>query len=131
MSISGYSDVAMVVFGVLLLIAGLTLLAARPDAASGPFLRPRRAASLLISRHITEPTRLAIAVVLLVVGYHFLIWAAPARWGALGIPRRRWLLLVGIGAAVVVISLLLDRVSGVTGRAPGGGRGEHGEDPQG
>lgn len=124
MSISGYSDAVLVAVGVLLMVAGLTLLAARPEVTRGPFRGAREAAHALVSRWVSEPTRLLVSVVLLVVGYHFLAWAAPARWDVMAVPRRRWLVVVGIGAGVIFMSLLLDRAGVLGSRRSGGGGGE-------
>ncbi len=130
MSISGYSDAVLVALGVVLMVAGLTLLLARPEVSRGPFRAAREAAHALLSRWMSEPTRLLISVVLLVVGYHFLAWAAPAGWDPVAVPRQRWLVVVGVGVAVVILSFAMDRAGVVGSRTwPGAGGGGPAESP--
>jgi hypothetical protein len=84
-------------------IAALT----RPDHAA------RTSERLRAWRHrLSEPTRLAIGVSLLLVGYHSAAYLFPDQWLAFRIPESHWWALCGIVLALVGGSVAMDRLEG-------------------
>lgn len=97
-----------------LTILGATLGAAVLGAGAWLLREPkegtRRAA-------LTVPTRLATALVLLVLGYHLAAWSLPDHWTPMKIsPERWWLLAIG-GAMMLSSSVVMDRRDQAQSRA--------------
>lgn len=58
----------------------------------------------------SEPTRLVTGLVLLVIGYHFVMWGLPPDWVSdFHVSRGRWYLVVCGSGALLASSWLLDR----------------------
>jgi len=111
-------QVITIILGVVVVIAGLTLLRLRPSSSRPGTDHPDAGAPQPLANPLglTEPTRLVISVVLLVVGYHLIMWAIPPSWGSpIVVPRHRWYYLVAGAVLVVAASLLLD-LAGARGR---------------
>jgi hypothetical protein len=53
------------------------------------------------------PTRLTISCVLILIGYHLVIWSVPA-WNMAAVPVDRWWLVPGVGALAVGGALLAE-----------------------
>ncbi len=111
-------QIIMIILGVIVVIAALTLLRLRPpptppgtDRQSGDASQPPTN-----PLGLTEPTRLVISVVLLVIGYHLVMWSIPASWGSpIVVSRHRWYYLAAGALLVIAASLLLD-LTGARGR---------------
>ncbi|HYE02759.1 MAG TPA: hypothetical protein VD963_05955 [Phycisphaerales bacterium] len=114
------SAIALGVLGLGLLVLGLRILRAGPAwriAEAEAARRPLPDAAFV--RALSEPTRLSLAVVLLVTGYHLIVWGQPATLTDVQLSRRHWpwlLLLAGLWAGG---SLMLDRL-----KRSGNGRGD-------
>lgn len=61
---------------------------------------------------LSEPTRLAIGVGLLLTAYHAAAYLFPDQWLAFRIPESHWWVLVGIVVALVGGSMAMDRLEG-------------------
>lgn len=104
----GVSGWALIALGSLLVGCGLAvLLRGRFQAPSEP--GPQKPPSPGRSR-ITRPTRLLIGVLLLMAGFHAIVWAFPPDVLALQLSRRWWWIWLGVGALLVLVSLGLDRL---------------------
>jgi hypothetical protein len=114
---------AMIIAGLVLVGAGGWVLWAfrrrEPrgrDSAGGPPAgaggrMPRRIPAAI--RRMSEPTRLSVAVVLILVGYHLVAWGVPPAWASpLAVPRDLWYVVLGVAAAWIGLSLLMDRLEG-------------------
>lgn len=110
-------QIVLIVLGVAVIIAGLVLLGRRPsgspdEPAEDPQDGSPRDLADSPSRGLSEPTRLTIVVVTLVVGYHLLMWGLPPRWAsAASVPRHNWHYVAAGAAIALVASLLLDLTS--------------------
>lgn len=101
--------IAALIIGGGLATAGLWLLfgkrilgtAARPATSSEPG-SPVDDAPLRLS----EPTRLVIALCLVVVGYHVAAYGSPAAWFPLKVPFQRWWVLA-LGVVVAISGAIL------------------------
>ncbi len=58
---------------------------------------------------VSEPTRLLAGFFGLMVSYHMVVWALPPGMTYMQFPRSRWWVVILVGAAVVGISLLMDK----------------------
>ena len=58
----------------------------------------------------SQPTRLLCGVLLLMAGYHAIVWAFPEDRMPLQLPRRWWWAWVLVGTAMVPASLALDQL---------------------
>lgn len=79
----------------------------REDAAPGAAARWRN--------NLTLPTRSAIGLALMVLGYHFAAWISPYQWRILHVPREYWWVVVGAAVVAIVASLLMDRLEEQSG----------------
>ena len=59
---------------------------------------------------LIRPTALALALALMLLGYHALAWSLPRSWLPLRVPEAHWPLLVGGAVIAVAISAWIDRV---------------------
>ena len=62
---------------------------------------------------LSVPTRMAIGIAALIVGYHIAAWSLPRP--AFGVPVDRWWIVLAVAAATVVGSVLADRVERAKG----------------
>lgn len=62
---------------------------------------------------LTVPTRMAIGIAALIVGYHIAAWSLPRP--AFGVPVDRWWIVLLVASATVVGSLVADRVERAKG----------------
>lgn len=58
---------------------------------------------------LTEPTRLLISLVLLVAGYHLIVWSMPASVSAVQLGRRWWYIWLVVAVGLIAGSLAQDR----------------------
>lgn len=72
---------------------------------------------------VSEPTRLLAGLFGIMLAYHLAVWAFPPGLTYIQLERAYWWALVGVGAAVVGASLLLDRAERRRGGGEAGGRG--------
>lgn len=87
--------------------------AADVAALTRPELARRRSERLRAWRHgLSEPTRLAVGVSLLLVGYHGAAYLFPDQWLAFRIPESHWWALCGVVVALVGGSVAMDRLEG-------------------
>lgn len=63
-------------------------------------------------RRLSEPTRLAAGVALLVVGYHLVAWSLPVHWLPIRAPARHWWAVLGLAVVLVTGSAWADRLEG-------------------
>lgn len=71
-----------------------------------------RARSWAIVSRWSVPTRLAVALSLMIAGYHAGAWASPASWGLLHVPWERGWILAAACAVAVGVSLAKDAKDG-------------------
>jgi hypothetical protein len=58
---------------------------------------------------LTEPTRLTLALLCIIAGYHLILWAMPPSVAAVQLPRSRWYVWVAVGIAMILATLRLDK----------------------
>lgn len=109
---------ALTAAGAAVLLAGLvvTARARRPVEVEEarregePVPPPRFFVERLFDRlALTTPTIAVIGLGMLALGYHLLAWGLPAGYLALRVPAENWWMLAGGIAALVALSLLVDR----------------------
>lgn len=101
----GAPQIAMAIVGVAAFLAGLWfLLLWRP----GKKPKALRLAEDARPQGLTEPTRLVISLVSLILGYHFIVWNFPPHTGV-QLTRDLWYVWIPLGIAMIGISLLMDR----------------------
>jgi len=105
-------------------VAGWVLWGRRPDldreqqaadvaALTRPELALRMSERLRAWRHgLSEPTRLALGISLLLVGYHAAAYLFPDAWLAFRVPEAQWWMLVGVVLVLVGGSMAMDRMEG-------------------
>jgi len=101
------SQYPLLAVGAIASLAGLWLL------ARGRFARPSerlRITSSGDSGRISEPTRLTCGLILLILGYHAIIWAFPPSLTAVQLNRRVWYIWIVIGIIAIAGSILMDRI---------------------
>ncbi len=81
--------------GAIVLIAGLWLLR-EPKQGTG---RAR----------LSVPTRMALALALMVLGYHVAAWSLPDSWTPIKLPIERWWVLAIVGVLMLSSSVVMDR----------------------
>lgn len=64
----------------------------------------------LADARATPATRYVFAIVLLILGYHGIVWALPERWVEVQFPRSRWFVVILGGIGICLGSILLDRL---------------------
>lgn len=96
---------ALVIAGMWMISGAKARLDGERDAADGTGLAAWRDRQ-------TVPTRYAMGVTGLILGYHAVSYVSPSGWLGLRVPPEWWWLVVGAAAVTVVGSLLLDRVVG-------------------
>ncbi|MBC7833910.1 MAG: hypothetical protein H7Y88_02280 [Phycisphaerales bacterium] len=105
------ADLVLIVAGAGLAIAGLRTI----RFERGAFGRSLQGASVLSATErrlvssLSTPTRMSVGVVLLVTGYHLIVWALPTHYTEVRVPRERWYVLVTIALLWVGGSIVLDR----------------------
>jgi len=62
---------------------------------------------------LSIPTRLAIGITIMIVGYHLIAWSVPRPM--YGVPIGRWWMVLGIGVLVVGGAFFADRVERLKG----------------
>lgn len=81
--------------GAIVLIAGLWLLREPKEGT-------KRAG-------LSVPTRMALALALLVLGYHIAAWSLPDHWTPIKLPIERWWILAIGGVMMLSSSVVMDR----------------------
>ncbi|MBY0313837.1 MAG: hypothetical protein K2W85_17365 [Phycisphaerales bacterium] len=71
-------------------------------------------------RRLTEPTRLTIALVLVITGYHLIVWRLPPAAVGVQLSRDYWYVWILIGITLMILSVALDRFE-ARSRGPKGG----------
>lgn len=71
-------------------------------------------------RRLTEPTRLTIALVLVIIGYHLIVWRLLPGVVGVQLNRQYWYVWILIGITLVILSVALDRFEAKS-RGPKGG----------
>jgi hypothetical protein len=104
----GLREIAMICLGAAKGLVGLWLLIAK---------RPKKVPLHLADKTpaptgMSEPTRLTIAIVTLIGGFHFVIWAFPPDVEGVQLNRNLWYVWILIGLSTVGISLWMDKVEG-------------------
>ena len=84
-----------VVVGAAVLVAGLWLLREPKEGT-------KRAG-------LSVPTRMALALALLVLGYHIAAWSLPDHWTPIKLPIERWWILAIGGVMMLSSSVVMDR----------------------
>ena len=103
----GLYQLALMVTGGLGLAGGLLLLwNVRTDIRSAAEDLTSQQAQ---SKGASPSTRYIVAIVLLILGYHGVVWALPPSWVEVQFPRTRWLFVLLGSAAICLGSILLDR----------------------
>jgi hypothetical protein len=59
---------------------------------------------------LTEPTRLALAAICLITGYHLILWALPPGTAAVQLPRSKWYIWLLVGICLVLLTFALDKI---------------------
>jgi hypothetical protein len=110
----GPGEIAMIGAGAAVLGGGLWMLLwlRPPKGPKGPRLARIEGALIEPPRPLTEPTRLTIAVVLLILGYHLIVWALPHRLVGVQLSRERWYVWVLLGVVGIALSVVIDRLEG-------------------
>ena len=82
-----------------------------PRRAAGPATPPRPlGANLPVIGHVSEATRLVMAISCLAMGYHLIVWAFPPHVTPIQSPRTHWWVLVGVLVVLSISSVGLDRM---------------------
>lgn len=121
----GTVDYQFMVLGGVIGLAGLwvfiVLRPKKPDFGvpeadiAGKIAPPGRA-----DRRLTEPTRLTIALVLVITGYHLIVWRLPPATVGVQLSRDYWYVWILIGITLMILSVALDRFEARL-RGPKGG----------
>lgn len=80
-------------------------------------------------RTLSEPTRLTIALVLILAGYHIVVWRLPATMTTVQLSRDVWYVWILLGLGLIILSFALDRFerqAGSSGADQGGKPGDGG-----
>jgi hypothetical protein len=97
-----YAGILLIVLGVLLVSLGVIALwtsrggETDPDAGTS-------------ASGVSRPTRMVIALVFSIIGYHLIVWAFPRSLTMLQWPRSTWYIPLIAGVAAITSSLWLDR----------------------
>lgn len=104
----GLSDIVQVVLGSFVLVFGLLVLfGVRQDVRQANGQTTGEASGRAPRGSV--PTRYLLALVILMLGYHLVVWSFPVALTPLQLPRDRWWLVLGLGIVVVILSVGLDR----------------------
>ena len=58
---------------------------------------------------LSVPTRMALGLTLLVLGYHVAAWSLPDSWTPMKVPLERWWMLAAGAGAMIGSSVAMDR----------------------
>jgi hypothetical protein len=100
-------QVAALVLGIVVAGLGLAVMRGRPRHAPA---EPDPAREVPGPRGLSEPTRLAIGLSMMVAGYHVVAYTAPLTWSMIQVPRDRWWILAAGIALTLLGSLVADAI---------------------
>lgn len=101
------SQLPLIAAGSMISLAGLWLLARRRFCRKP---EPLHITSSGDNKWLSEPTRLTCGLILLILGYHLIIWAFPAYLTAVQLKRELWYVWILIGMIAIAGSILMDTV---------------------
>ena len=101
------SQLPLIAAGSMISLAGLWLLARRRFSRKP---EPLHITSSGDNKWLSEPTRLTCGLILLILGYHLIIWAFPAYLTAVQLKRELWYVWILIGMIAIAGSILMDTV---------------------
>lgn len=101
------SQYPLIAAGAVLSLAGLWLLAKRRFS---PKPEPLHIADSGGASRLSEPTRLTCGLIMLIVGYHTIIWAFPPYLTAVQLNRHSWYIWILISLLAIGGSILMDQV---------------------
>jgi hypothetical protein len=102
----GLSQYLLISVGALTGLAGFWLLIRRRFSRKP---EPLHIAGLGDKYRPSEPTRLACGLILLILGYHGVIWALPEYLTAVQLTRKIWYVWILIGIFAIAASFFMDR----------------------
>jgi hypothetical protein len=102
----GLGQYVQIAAGALLAGSGLWLLVRRRFAGRQ---EPLHITGSGDSRKLSEPTTIACALILLLMGYHAIVWAFPEYLTAVQLNRKIWYVWILIGILGIAASILMDR----------------------
>ena len=102
----GPAQIALIALGILMLIGAVWLLfTQRPTHEDRVAWLTKTGGS----KRLSEPTRLSGGLLLLLAGYHLIVWAFPLTLTGVQLNRRLWYVWILIAMAGAMASLLMDR----------------------
>lgn len=101
------SQFPLITAGSVISLAGLWILLRRRFSRTS---EPLHIANSGESKRLSEPTRLTCGLILLILGYHLIIWAFPAYLTAVQLKRELWYVWILIGLIAITGSIFMDWV---------------------
>ncbi len=102
-----FSQLPLIATGSVASFVGLWLLARRRFSRKS---EPLHITSSGDAKRLSEPTRLTCGLILLILGYHLIIWAFPTSLTAVQLKRELWYVWILIGILAIAGSILMDTV---------------------
>ncbi len=125
----GPVEILAICAGALVLLAGGWMLFGlrpkkpRTDADSGLSLNAQQVPSGPRAFRMSESTRIAFSLLLIIAGYHLIVWQFHQNWVGVQLRREWWWMWVLIGLGLALLSHAMDRMEE---RGGGDGRGSAG-----